>query len=581
MNAFSLILLSICGIILYGNCLPYREFWSKYKSRDDYYEDYYLKKVPKMKISPQKVKEFLINHLSWFPLDDSQDQRKGSSTQKTYDKRHEITAKPHITHIRKNVTVVHRVHQVTIKEKLTEKFKNFTKDHNMQPNWTAIKNKSTLSLLKLKYFIKQQHFKEKFKNATHPLRYKGTKTRKKNKNKHRGKNGSQCACPTALAHSKGPPVQPVKISTTFLPPPPDFWQIPKIPTELPQSLKEKYSSEKPQIWHTKEDTKMTEIPEFKQKHLTVSAFQIPLGTSPKHPEFSKCVKKPSKSMAIIKFIELTLPKESTEPTNQTEYNKCREPTHVIEPIRPTECTQPMRLAMHTQHARPTPPTQFTIHQKLPEDSIPKHPEMPDPDEFPKYLQPFKNSQTPSVFSQPFNQMAKSVRLKNPHISHVKPQYYNQQKKNSQLPKLIEASPIYIKTSNSKDSLQLPNIIVLPNVPSARFVSPDKIKILIDLKTPKNAKGKKVGRSVNRESSLASLEGDNTNSTHVLETAGEMASDLAGRVTNLWHCVLGSHRIPDTRDVKFFLYTRWVCVCVSFAYSFSPLPPPRSHNSRIR
>lgn len=95
-------------------------------------------------------------------------------------------------------------------------------------------------------------------------------------------------------------------------------------------------------------------------------------------------------------------------------------------------------------------------------------------------------------------------------------------------------------------------------------SSGKIKVVIDVeekgsyKSQRNVKDEKIRnekppdwkpQKINYES-----EG-NATSTNVLVTAEEMATDLVGRVSSLWHCVLGSHKSPDLNDVKYFLYTR--------------------------
>lgn len=82
-------------------------------------------------------------------------------------------------------------------------------------------------------------------------------------------------------------------------------------------------------------------------------------------------------------------------------------------------------------------------------------------------------------------------------------------------------------------------------------SPGRIKVVIDLKQKDSHKPQ---RNIGNKPAQVSIEYSN-NATNVLVTAEEMATDLAGRVSSLWHCVLGSHRSPDLNDVKYFLYTR--------------------------
>lgn len=117
------------------------------------------------------------------------------------------------------------------------------------------------------------------------------------------------------------------------------------------------------------------------------------------------------------------------------------------------------------------------------------------------------------------------------------------------------TPYNIKHTTSSQSLEL-TLPINGNTAAApvrrqkgrlSIKRPRKVKVYIDVenrrKTERHAKPAYNGTEAN-------------NSSHVLVTAEEMANDLAGRVSNLWKCVVtGSHRTPQIRDVKYFLYTR--------------------------
>ncbi|KAK6636260.1 hypothetical protein RUM43_009919 [Polyplax serrata] len=187
MKAFLLHLLLPCVVMYYVNCLPYRNQWSKYETQHDYYEDYYTRKVPRLRTSSNNVRDFHINQLSWFPVNDlraRQDNvRVGESD--------EEPAKPETQTWQVAVDASDdcddshpcdsqanpKTKQVKTKDKIKKTFKCISGNFNMTRNWSAIKNKSSKSMKKVGTYVKKINGKlivKKLKNVTNPLRVKSS-----------------------------------------------------------------------------------------------------------------------------------------------------------------------------------------------------------------------------------------------------------------------------------------------------------------------------------------------------------------------------------------------------------------------